>query len=62
MKYQREQYCKELESFQAVICLEDLVKLLPNLQKKYGKKAQLIFDAGANNISVLVMPTKKVKE
>jgi len=43
------------------ISLEDLKNLIPQLQKKYGKRAIVRFDAGYNNVSVMVKPTKKVK-
>lgn len=41
--------------------LADLEKLLPTLKVKYGAKAVLLFDAGYNNISVDVVPSKKIK-
>lgn len=42
--------------------LEQMAKMIPTLQKKYGKRAIVWFDAGFNNIEVKIHPTKKVKE
>ncbi len=44
------------------VSLEDLTKLIPQLQKKFGKRAIVRFDAGYNNVSVVIKPTKKVKK
>ena len=41
------------------ITLEELRLLIPKLQKKYGKRATIRFDAGYNNVQVVVAPTKK---
>lgn len=43
------------------ITLEELAKIIPRLQKKYGKHAILCMDAGYNNVSALIKPTKKLK-
>lgn len=43
------------------IKLSALYELIPKLQKKYGKHAELEFDAGYNNVQVIVYPTKKEK-
>lgn len=41
------------------IKLSKLYDLIPVLQKKYGKHAEIEFDAGYNNVQVIVYPTKK---
>lgn len=43
------------------ITLQELADLIPILQKKYGKHVVIRFDAGYNNVSVMVEPTKKQK-
>lgn len=43
------------------ITLARLAELVPSLQKKYGKNAKICFDAGHNNVSIGVEPTKKQK-
>jgi hypothetical protein len=45
-----------------VVTLSGLLELIPRLQQKYGKHAQLSFDAGYNNVSVVIKPSKKVKK
>ena len=44
-----------------LITLEELAKLVPVMQKKYGKRAVLCFDAGWNNVESTIIPSKKVK-
>lgn len=44
------------------LVLSDLLKLIPELQKKYGKHAYIFFDAVYNNVQVMIQPTKKLKE
>ncbi|RDJ35299.1 MAG: hypothetical protein DWQ19_10820 [Crenarchaeota archaeon] len=41
------------------ISLSDLEKLIPELKNKYGAKSLLSFDAGYNNVSVVIVPSKK---
>ncbi len=42
------------------ISIPDLEKEILRIKNKYGTKSILIFDAGYNNISVEVIPSKKV--
>lgn len=46
------------------IALNVLEEILPRLMEKYGKHAVMIFDAGANNVQVQMIPTRaqKVRE
>lgn len=41
------------------VSLVDLAELISNLQRKYGKRSLIEFTAGANNITVLIAPSKK---
>lgn len=41
------------------ITLQELLLKIPELQKKYGKYAVIRFDAGYNNVNIVVKPTKK---
>ncbi len=43
------------------ISLEQLKQLIPILQKKYGKRAVIRFDAGFNNVSAIIYRTKGKK-
>lgn len=43
------------------IRLDQLAKLIPTLQKRYGARAVIVFDAGYNNVSVKCYPTKEQK-
>ena len=43
------------------IRLDELAKLIPIWQKKYGKTATLVHDAGYNSVSAEIHPTKKQK-
>lgn len=56
---QKEQYCDEWDG-DAAIPLDKLAELIEKLKEKYGAKATIYFDAGANNVSVMVKPTKKI--
>jgi hypothetical protein len=49
-----EMYCDEWDG-SAEITLEELEVLLSQLKEKYGK-AKIRFDAGHNNVSVLITP------
>ncbi len=42
-----------------VVSLSDLAELIVKLQKKYGKHSLVEFTAGANDINVLIAPTRK---
>ena len=53
--------CKELDG-DGIWRLDQLLLLIPQLQKKYGKNNLIRFDAGYNNVQVKITPTKKVKE
>ncbi len=44
-----------------LLTLNELKELIPTLQLKYGKNAVFCFDAGANNVSAYIKPTKKQK-
>ena len=39
--------------------VKDLIKKLEAVAKKYGANSEIVFDAGYNNVSVLVYPSKK---
>jgi hypothetical protein len=41
------------------ISLSQLAKLIPVLQEKYGVKSRVRFDAGYNNVSVMITPTSR---
>lgn len=43
------------------ITLKKLIEKATKLQKKYGKNAVIKLDAGYNNVSVLLTPSKKTK-
>lgn len=58
----QEIFLKEMEDGNAPITLQELLNLIPTLQNKYGKNAVLRFNAGYNNVSVLITPEEpKVK-
>ena len=42
------------------IRLDALAALVEELQRKYGQFATISFDAGANNVSVMIHPTQEV--
>jgi hypothetical protein len=39
--------------------ISDFIERLQELQKKYGMKSKIYFDAGHNNVSVMVEPSRK---
>jgi hypothetical protein len=43
------------------IKLNELLQLVKALQKKYGKDAKIMFNAGHNNVMVLICATKDIK-
>jgi hypothetical protein len=54
-------FCDEWNG-DALMPLNELAGLIVDLQKKYGENACLRFDAGANNVMVLIHPTKEVEK
>ena len=50
-------YCEEWDA-DSPITLDDLIVLAKQLQAKYGVKAQVWFDGGANNVQTMIRPTK----
>lgn len=59
-KNERELYCHEI-SGDGQYTLSELLKLIPLLQKKYGQNARISWDAGYNNVSTKILPSKTVK-
>lgn len=54
--------CDELNDLDAgIISVSELIVKLQAVQAKYGVKSKLFLDAGYNNISVEVIPSKKLK-
>jgi hypothetical protein len=49
--------CKEWDGDED-IPLDRLAQLIPELQHRYGKKALVRLNAGANNVQVEILPTK----
>lgn len=41
--------------------LKDFRKILDAIEKKYGKKSTITFNAGYNNVSCYVKPSKRTK-
>lgn len=41
--------------------LDQLQSLIEKMQRKYGKRATIRFDAGYNSVTAVVEPTKKQK-
>ncbi len=39
--------------------IKEMIQYLEELGKKYGKNSQIDFDAGANNVSIFIKPSKK---
>lgn len=56
---EKEYFCDEFDNMIPRISLKQLEELLPKLKKRYGANAKLKFDAGYNNVCVLVEPSKK---
>lgn len=52
--------CPELSDV-SKISVKELEVAIIKIKAKYGANAVLLFDAGYNNISVDVLPSKKVK-
>jgi hypothetical protein len=45
----------------ATMSLAELEAMIPRLKARYGARAVVRFDAGANNVSVMVRPSKKIR-
>jgi hypothetical protein len=43
----------------SLISVDDLIVKLQGIKKKYGGRSVLSFDAGYNNVSVEIVPSKK---
>jgi len=56
--------CPELDVIDSLpsIKVERLISICENIQEKYGYNAELVFDAGYNNISVNIFPSRKQKD
>ena len=52
--------CEELNDIDAgLIDINELIEKLEVVRKKYGVKSKIWFDAGYNNISAAVLPSKR---
>ncbi len=54
-------YCDEIDGDKP-ISLSKLSELIKILQEKYGKHAVLRFDAGYNNVEVMIRPAKETND
>lgn len=54
-------YCNEWDG-DSNISIKNLEKLLLSLKKKYGANAHIAFDAGHNNVQVMIQPSKSQEE
>ncbi len=53
-------YCHEIDGDE-VISLLKLEQLIQEMKKKYGIRSQICFDAGHNNVSAMIKPSRKKK-